>query len=131
MRIYVDTNVWLDFLGGRRSKYLLLDEFAARIFDRIETGEFELVMSNHLMKQLELFVLNKKALEELLQRLVPHMLTTRVRHEDKSIAAKRGGEFEDMLHYAIAERTKCDLFITGDKGLYFLGTVKIVASKDV
>lgn len=142
MRVYVDTNVWLNFFGGdkRRSKYLPLDEFAANIFSKVENGEFEIVISDHLLKQLEWFVESRRALDELLERLDKHTLLTRVMTEDKRLANARTEkgktnspplEFENMLHYTIAERTKCHLFITDDQGLDFPGTVKIVASKDI
>lgn len=107
---------------------------------KVERGEFEIVVSDHVMKQLEWFVEDRKALDALLARIAKNMLTTRTKPEDKRIAnsRKKPGdeynpplEFEDMLHYAIAERTDCDYFITGDQGLYFSGTVQIVASKDI
>ena len=69
MKIYCDTNIYLDFFLQRKDYLRPLDEFAYQIFRRVGEGEFTLVISDHLLYELDNNLEDESKITELLEPL--------------------------------------------------------------
>ncbi len=124
MRIYVDTNVYLDLFFARSP----FDEYAIRLFQRVKEGEFELIVSDHLLIQLRLFA-KEQIIEDFFKDI--NVITTYHTTEDKKQTKLLPYDFEDSLHLIIAKRAGAELFITRDKELHSSFFMKVKSSKDI
>ncbi len=114
IRIYCDTNIYLDFLLGRKDHIRPLDEFARQIFKRVEDGEFLLIISDHLLFELQNKISNEE-LDNLLQplhvrdRLIKIEKTQEEIEQAKNLSKEH---WKDMLHAVLAKRAKAKYIIT-------------------
>ena len=51
IRIYVDTNVYLDLFLGRSSKFQSLADFAVFTFNQVRAGKYQLVVSDWVIEE--------------------------------------------------------------------------------
>ena len=115
MIIYVDTNVYLDFFLGRRDYLRPLDEFAYQIFRRIEEGEFTLVISDHLLYELENNLEDKNRITELLQPLKEKGRIINITKTREDILKAKGisqEHWKDALHAILANKAKAVYLLT-------------------
>lgn len=70
MRVYCDTNVYLDFFLGRKDYLRHLDEFAYQIFRRVKDGGLTLIVSDHLLYELKNNLEDHSKITGLLQPLM-------------------------------------------------------------
>ncbi len=126
-RIYCDTNIYLDFLLGRKDYLRPLDEFAHRIFRRVKEGEFLLILSDHIVFELENKVSNEE-LDVFLQSLesegrIIRLSATNAEREQAKLLSKE--HWKDMLHAILANKGKAQYLIT--RNVYdFAGTEHLV-----
>ena len=114
MKIYCDTNIYMDFLEGRSDYLRPLDEFAYQIFRRVENGEFTLIISDHLLYELRNHVEERK-ITELLQPLTQKGRIIKVfkTREDILKAKEISKEnWKDALHAILANKAKAVYLLT-------------------
>ena len=68
-RIYVDANVYLDYCNRRSDSIRPLQELAFSVFQRTLQCEFEIVVSNLLIEEIEEALKNKTTLDMLIADL--------------------------------------------------------------
>lgn len=114
MRVLIDTNVVLDFLQGREP----FVENAARLFERIDTGEIEGFIAATTITNIY-YIVRRAAGKEVAQNAITQVLS------DLNICAVNLGvleqalalnfeDFEDAVQYACAVAHNVDAIITRD-----------------
>ena len=115
MKIYCDTNIYLDYLLGRTDYLRPLNEFAYEIFRRIDEGEFNLIISDHLLYELENNIDDENKITELLKPLHKKgriIKVTKTREDilkAKEISKKH---WKDALHAILANKAKAIYLLT-------------------
>jgi predicted nucleic acid-binding protein len=115
LRVYCDTNIYLDFFLGRRDYLRPLDEFAYQIFRRVEEGEFSLIISDHLLYELENNLEDTNKITELLQPLSKKGRIVKVfKSKDDVLKAKEISKehWKDALHAILANKAKAVYLLT-------------------
>ncbi len=127
MKVYVDTNVYLDFILNRSDKLRPLGELASQFFRRALDCEFEIVVSNHVISELKKNDIKDDELEDLWLWLKSKIVKVGVSFEDEERARTlhRSGllHFQDALHYSIAQKVKA-IILTNDKDFQGMPAVK-------
>ena len=110
--MYVDTNVWLDYLENRSDYIRPLGEFAFSLFKRALECEHELVISDFVLEELSRFAPEKKVGQIFwLFKKSKKLVVVKTLAEDKVMAGHRPN-FPDALHAIIAHREQCDYIVT-------------------
>ncbi len=115
--LYLDTNIYLDYLEGRVELFRPLGEFAFQIFKRTLSCEFTLILSSLLVEELSLHV-SKERIKEMLDDFHKRkkIIETAVKYEDKdtarTIMRERHTPFQDTLHMVVAKRMNASYFVT-------------------
>jgi len=115
MRIYCDTCIYIDLFEGRKDYLRPLDEFAYQIFRRVENGEFTLIISDHLLYELENNLDDKSKITELLEPLNKKGKIIKVTKtgEDVLKAKEISQEnWKDALHAILANKAKAVYLLT-------------------
>ncbi len=115
MKIYCDTNIYLDFFLGRKDYLRPLDEFAFQIFRRVGEGEFTLIISDHLLYELENNLDDESKITELLEPLNRKGKIIKVTKTRKDIIkAKEISQehWKDALHAILANKAKAVYLLT-------------------
>ena len=110
MRIYIDTNVYLDLFFNRSSAYVDFAQEANTIFHRSKGCEFEIIISDVLTSELTRYAC-LEPLEELRSFLGTKARSVRKMHTDELRAQSFNTHRADALHIALAERC-ADCIIT-------------------
>jgi predicted nucleic acid-binding protein len=82
MKIYLDTNVWLDYFLQRESKYISNKDVAFTIFQRTVSCEFQIIISDVLLKEILQYT-SKKQLSEILLWLNPKLIQKELTKEER------------------------------------------------
>jgi len=115
MKIYCDTNIYMDFLLGRKDYLRPLDEFAYQIFKRVDDGEFTLIISDHLLYELRNNLEDANKITELLQplykkgRIIKVFKTKEDINQAKIISKEH---WKDALHAILANKAKAVYLLT-------------------
>lgn len=117
MKIYLDTNIYMDYFDGRNDYMRPLGEFAFQIFQRTLSCEFSIVISSSLLKELHYNQYTDK-IKELFEELEEKnkLIIAQCTSDDVTFAEmlskKRGSPFADTLHAVIAKRMQAEWLIT-------------------
>jgi predicted nucleic acid-binding protein len=115
--IYVDTNVYMDYLEMRSDKLRPLQDLAFNVFRRTFSCEFTVVMSSSIIRELENYI-DEKRIASLIEELRENskVLETKASFADKEKARKlvraRHTPFDDTLHAVIAKRMDVSCLVT-------------------
>ena len=114
VRIYLDTNIYLDYCEKRSDGIRPLQEFAFSVFRRTLECEFEIVISNLVIKEInEAKLKNKATLDILLSELKAKKKLFYVNYTYSEMSKSKGYEnWKDALHAIIARRAKCRFIVT-------------------
>jgi predicted nucleic acid-binding protein len=106
MRIYVDTNVYLDyFLERIRSKEAL------NLFMDAIRCKYEVVLSEQVLFELDRLVDYKETVM-FFQILKPKLINVKADEDDFSEARKINTHFADALHIVLARKAGAELVVT-------------------
>jgi len=123
MRIYFDTNIYMDFLENRKDNLRPLGEFAFQSIKRGIECEFYIVFSYHVADELRLVRISSEDVNNIINWVGIKMIKAKILKEDevkaKEIAKKYNIHIKDALHYAIAE-IDADKLLTNDNELKML-----------
>lgn len=127
-RIYVDTNVYIDYFEDRSDNLRPLGELAFQLFERALSCEFKIIMSSEVAKELR----NNGYFEDINKftekfRKANKIEFIKVTDSDKHTASKgKTSHYEDRLHYAIAERSNAEFVVTRNwTDFYGLGKIPV------
>ncbi|MFH1072882.1 MAG: PIN domain-containing protein [Nanoarchaeota archaeon] len=118
--VYVDTNVYLDWILWRRGRGFMghQGEEAKILFDDIKAGKYILLTSDHLEYQIKNNVPDMTQYTEYIheldsRRLHMHIMKDR-NDEDKARMESQTNrtEFEDALHFVLAIKGNATLLVT-------------------
>ena len=112
VRIYLDTNIYLDYCEKRSDGIRPLNEFAFAVFRRTLECEFEIVISDWVINELG------KSTEEEALKIIAASLKAKKKldyvessYEEREKAQKYKN-LKDALHAIIAKRAKCKFIVT-------------------
>jgi predicted nucleic acid-binding protein len=113
-KVYVDSNIYIDYFDNREGKFATWGEFAFQFFRRTFECEFKIVMSAQIFKEL-----NKLGYEENIDDLF-YSLKDMEKIEFVFSSPKLNNEARDMktshygdrLHYLLAKKAKVDFIVT-------------------
>lgn len=128
MLIYLDTNIYLDWLEGRTDRLRPLGEFAFSIIKRAISCEFEIVVSDLILFELKRHAKAKDVLDMLSllskkNKIVKAECLDEVRSEAKRIGAETGVHWQDVAHALIAREASAECLITRDAHLFGLSGI--------
>lgn len=107
MRLYLDTNVIMDFFLDRRSSSILL-------FKKILSCLHEVVISDFVLRELELQKVDMKLFIQTLTALRKLEIVS-ISEEDKIIARTiHQTHYADALHYVLAKRADVGCLVTSN-----------------
>lgn len=132
MLIYIDTNVYLDYMGNREDNLKPLGEFAFQLIQRALKCEFEILLSDLVLEELNRHA-SKKEIERMLCPLlkknkIQQVVSTKEDSEEAKEECIRCPDihFSDSLHYAIALRCCAEAIITNDKHFYSIESPELL-----
>ena len=128
-RIYVDANVYLDYLEERTDGIRPLDEFAFQLFKRTFGCEFEIVMSDWALQELQIEKEIKSKSECLfddLKKAGKLVIAKRTPEDERRARLHRN--WQDALHVMIATRMNCKTIVTRNTG-HFLEFSSLIQAK--
>lgn len=113
LKIYCDTNVFLDFLNNRSDHLRPLGLFAFEFFSRGWGCSFHLVVSEWNIEELRNYA-SEDSINELLGYFEEKQKLIRVGYtaQEKTAAMAQSSHWQDALHLIIATREKCDKLVT-------------------
>lgn len=108
MRVYFDTNIWVNYLKGTK-----IDSVVAKLLSRCMDCEFELVFSDWAAYELKKCVEPEKVkfLFAFLQSK-NKIITVLKSEEDVAKAKERSEHFQDILHAILAKKAGADVLLT-------------------
>ncbi|MEK6823360.1 MAG: type II toxin-antitoxin system VapC family toxin [Nanoarchaeota archaeon] len=113
--IYIDTNVYMDYFLGRKDRFLPLDEFAATVFERARSCEFDILVSDWVLHELM-----KQDLSAEAARFFERFRAIRKIHDvvadtaDHAWARVQPTHFSDAVHAALAIRHGASCIVTSN-----------------
>ncbi len=112
--IYLDTNIYLDFLldrSGRDGKPF--GEIAEKVFDRVLACEFDVVWSDWIIYELDRTIgLEKLSMMYTILKAKHKIIRINYSPEDIEAAKRRSPHFQDALHAILAERAGAKIIVT-------------------
>ncbi|MFH1916047.1 MAG: hypothetical protein ABIJ21_02170 [Nanoarchaeota archaeon] len=111
MKIYCDTNVYIDLFEARKDRFRDLGEFALSVFVKVRNAEHVLVVSDWLETELEKFG-HKGNFRELIADLNPEWVVAG--QKDRNAARKLSSNFPDALHVMLAVKAGASCLVTRD-----------------
>ena len=119
--IYIDTNVYLDYFMNRTKGMLSPEEITYNILRRTLDCEFQIVLSDILVVEIEKYV-KKDKLRSILKWLRPKIKTIKLAREEIEDAKKMNIHFPDCLHIYIANKLDATL-VSNDKKMQEFGAI--------
>ena len=120
VRIYCDTNIYIDVFQNREVKYRDLGALARSIFSRSLDCEFELIISDWLLYELGKHIDSNKITEFFIDfKKKNKLVKINKSDEDVEIAKKLASSnpethFQDVLHQILAKKMNAKYLITRD-----------------
>ena len=127
-QLYIDTNVIIDAVEGRKNKFgRNIGNPAADLFTQAISCKYHLIISIWTLK--ELFGLSKIDSTKMLFELAKNKIKKApYSAEEENQAKQRSAElYDDALHIIIAEREKADYIVTRNDGHFkAIGTTILI-----
>lgn len=115
MKLYVDSNVYLDFLLDRKNKQLKdLSEKAYILFRRSGSCEFKIILSDHVLRELDKHM-NLSETTSFFKLLEKKIIKVKMKKSDEEKAKSLKTHYEDALHIVLAKKAKADVIVTRNK----------------
>ena len=110
-KIYLDTNIYIDYLENRKDRLRPLGDFAFNLIKRVIKCEFYIVISDLVIQELERNM-NRDKIYELIKTINRKLIKIESTEEQRKKARKRKTHFTDALHAIIAMNSEVDYFVT-------------------
>ncbi len=108
MKLYLDTNVYLDFFLDRRK-----DKHAFRIFKKAFGCKFQIIISDHIFKELIHYV-EPGNVKMFFETLRPKIIKVSTEEQDIYMAKNIYTHYSDALHIMLAGKAGADYIITSN-----------------
>ncbi len=127
-KIYLDTNIILDFLDPTRPH----SKISITIWRLIAMYEIEIVISEDMLSTIFYIHKNKQQVLELFQNIqniwTISSFGTKVISDAIQISLEKNLDLEDVLQCLCVKENSCDIFLSNNGGFYEYG-VEIMTSK--
>ena len=112
-RIYLDTNIYMDYCDERRDSIRPLNEIAFEVLRRTLSCEFEIVISDWVIDEVKKNLENRITMENLIAELKAKgkLIYVESTYGERS-NAKKHVNWQDALHAIIARRSGCKYIVT-------------------
>jgi len=128
-KIYLDTNVILDFIDINRAGNLL----AKKLFDYLYSNDFEIFMSEDMVSTIYYISKDKKVVLDFFKLIIHewHIVPfgKEVIEVALDIALHNACDLEDIMQCLCAKENGCDALITNDKDFYSCGIACLSADE--
>ncbi|MCR4369272.1 MAG: PIN domain-containing protein [archaeon] len=112
-RIYLDTNIYVDYCEGRADSIRPLQEFAFRLLQKTFECKYDIVVSDWLFRELEKSIKHKEPMNLLLSELKAKNKMFYTKSTRSELASAQSHEnWTDALHAIIAKRMGCKFIVT-------------------
>ena len=111
LKIYVDTNVYLDLFGGRSARFMPLADFAGHLFNQVREKRFQLVISDWVFEEFCKYG-DEKDLRRLISELGDVISIKRTPEDDKKAGELSRANFPDALHVILAKKGEAVYLVT-------------------
>ena len=115
LRIYVDTNVYMDLFGGdsRNSKFKNMADFAAFTFNQVRDGKYQLVVSDWVIDEFRKYC-DEKIINKFLADFEEGKVVKIIRTKEDEQKARQLSPHNhtDALHVVLALKGNCLYLIT-------------------
>jgi len=115
MRVYVDTNVFIDYFAKRKDRFRDLGLMAYEFFRRMIKEENKIIFSDLLLKEVE-FGAKEEEIESIIIWIGDNIIRVKTTSEDKLLAEKMSKKlrlpYSDCLHSVLARKVNADYLIT-------------------
>ncbi|MFT4326264.1 MAG: type II toxin-antitoxin system VapC family toxin [Candidatus Woesearchaeota archaeon] len=111
-KIYVDTNVWLDYLYNRTDKLRPLGEFAFELFRKSVACAYTIVISDWVLDEVSKYDPQKRMADVLIwlkEAKKVEVISTTYELKQK---AKKQAHWQDVLHALLAEEASVSFLVT-------------------
>jgi len=116
MRLYVDTNVFADFLLERRNAFGKdIESPAFLLFARAMCCAFHLVVSDHALRELSK-VIRLSETTAFFSSIKPKVIMVSATDDDERLARALPTHFSDALHVVLARKAGADVIIMRNVG---------------
>lgn len=126
MRLFIDTNVMLDFLGEREPFYLA----SAKIATLADKGKIEMIASALSYATVSYFLTKFDGIDKTKEKLRKFKVISEICELDGRIIEKglnsNFSDYEDSLQYFSALRKECDIIITRNAKDFKLSSIPIM-----
>jgi predicted nucleic acid-binding protein len=126
MRLFIDTNVMLDFLGEREPFYLA----SAKIATLADKGKIEMIVSALSYATVSYFLTKFEGIDKTEEKLRKFKVISEICELDGKIIEKglnsNFSDYEDSLQYFSALRKECDIIITRNAKDFKLSSIPIM-----
>ncbi len=129
MRIYLDTNIYLDWLECRTDRLRPLGEFAFQIIRRTLECEFEIIISDVVLFELKRHTKMNEVMD-LINKLSKKNKIIKIekseedRSEAQRISPETGIHWQDVAHALLAKKADAECLITRDAHLFDLNLLQ-------
>ncbi len=111
LKIYVDTNVYMDLFKGRKSGYLDLAAFAAHLFWAVREKKYQLVISDWVFDEFCKYG-DRKDIQQLISGLSDVITIERTSQDEKEAHKLSRTNFPDALHVVLAKKGEAVYLVT-------------------
>lgn len=113
IKIYVDTNVYLDLLQGRSSRFKCLADFAFFTFSQVREGKYQLVVSDWVIDEFKKYC-DEKMVNNFLNDFKEEQVVRIVRSTEDERKARElsSRNYPDALHVILALKENCLYLVT-------------------
>jgi predicted nucleic acid-binding protein len=108
MKLYIDTNVYLDFFLERRKS-----EHAFKIFKKTLKCKFYIILSDHILAELN-NTMDLSDTQMLFSLLKPKIILVQMNEKDKNDAKLLNTHYADAIHIILATKAKADAIVTSN-----------------
>lgn len=111
-KIYVDTNVYVDFVTNRSNEYgRPLGPDAEKVFLKVQRGHYRLIVSTWVLEEMRQYVKPEET-TMLFEMLKDSIIKVSFTEEEKEEAKRMNPHWGDALHAIIAHREGAKFLIT-------------------
>ncbi len=112
MRVYCDTCVYMDLFEDRKNGFRSFAQSALHFFALVREGEYEVVVSDWVRKEIMKLYGDAKNLDELLST-IPSYINVTIDKKDRDRAKELSEDnFDDALHVALALKADAKIITT-------------------
>lgn len=130
-KIYLDTNIYLDYFENRHDNIRPLGFFAYNLIRRCIEGKFKIIISDWLVEEFGK-IGDQYKIDDLIKTLKKHdsLLMVRTSSQDLS-KSRKYRNWTDALHIILAIKAGADYFVTRNIKDFLQNSITIVLPENI